>query len=207
MKKQISLYPKTSRFNNRGEYQITEKMDGSNMAFFMHQGTLYIASRKYLFTSDESNVKEFKGMRQWLDAHEEYLKEHLLDGSVIVGEWLGQGHIKGYDINENTRFRMFAKGNLEFNKSDEIIGFKNLLYKQELFIHPFDDQEIPEFIQLVPIVMIVKTQPSLEELNELYDEYCKVTDREVEGFIILAPDRAITKYVRLKNGKPQEHYK
>lgn len=47
--------------------------------------------------------------------------------------------------------------------------------------------------------------PDKNKLDELYDNYCKKTNRNVEGFVVNYENR-ITKYVRMKNGKLTEHF-
>ena len=45
----------------------------------------------------------------------------------------------------------------------------------------------------------------INEYKYIYDRYCKKVNRPVEGFV-LAYHNIITKYVRMKNGKLQEHF-
>lgn len=206
MRKEISLYPKTTRFNNRGEYIITEKMDGSNVCFYKHNGILHIASRKYVWTQDELN-SDIKGLRAWIEKYGDDLRDSLNEGSVICGEWIGQGKIKYINMTDENRYCMFAKANLELDKSGEVVGLKNILYKPELFVYPFESQELPVYINTVPTIVIRKEEPSLQYLNYLYNEYCLKAGRAVEGFIVLAPDRSISKYVRYKDGKLTDHHK
>ena len=71
--------------------------------------------------------------------------------------------------------------------------------------YPFENQEFPEYIGIVPIVQERENFPDVETLNYLYDIYCKKTQRNVEGFI-LAQNNNVNKYVRMKNGKLEAHH-
>src|SRR5699024_12342079 len=115
-----------------------------------------------------------------------------------VGEWLGMGQI-GYDLNEWKRFYMYAKANV--NEDEEMY---NIYYNDELFKYTFKSQEIPEYMDVVPLVTKLDSFPSVDMLNELYDYYTYVTVRIVEGFCVNVSSFVI-KYVRLLRGRMQEH--
>ena len=202
LKKEI--YPKTKRVSCLGDkVYITEKLDGSNLAIFKKDEKLYFAQRKNIFSIDElEEVKGivYKGLYQWIKDNSEYLQEHLLNNAALCGEWLGMGQIK-YSVDEfDKRFYMFAKANI-----DEEFNLYNLKYNHELFNYPFDDQIIPSFVGIVPEVMKLRVLPNKVHLDSLYKKYNKEVQRKVEGFVINYKDN-ISKYVRLKNGKLQEHF-
>jgi hypothetical protein len=46
---------------------------------------------------------------------------------------------------------------------------------------------------------------SIDKLNGLYDAYSQSVNRNVEGFVINIGGR-ISKYVRMKNGKLEDHF-
>lgn len=94
---------------------------------------------------------------------------------------------------------MFAKAN--YDKGE----IKNLYYDHELFKYPFENQEIPEYIGIVPVVEQRESIPYVETLDYLYELYKIKTNRNVEGFII-AQNNNVNKYVRMKNGKLQAHH-
>lgn len=193
----LTMYPKTRRYDDTAEIRITEKLDGSNISFFKKDEGLHIAQRNRVFKwTDIDKSMAYKGLIEWLDEYGKELEDSLQDNACVVGEWLGMGHIK-YD--SDIRFHMFAKANVY---DEEMV---NIYYDEELFIYPFVDQEIPEFIDVVPTVAIIKHLPRIEELDELYDWYSESVKRDVEGFIIIN-DGAITKYVRMKRGKLEDHY-
>ena len=73
-----------------------------------------------------------------------------------------------------------------------------------MFIYPFKNQEIPDFIGVVPVVKVQKTIPNKKDLDEIYAEYLEKVNRNVEGIIVNYQNN-ISKYVRMKNGKLQEH--
>lgn len=199
------IYPKTQRVICEGaKIQITEKLDGSNLVIFKLNDDLYIAQRNTIFNcneiNDENKQSLYKGLYQWIVDNMETLYNELHDGSAICGEWLGMGKIK-YDVSEfDKRFYMFAKANIT-----EGFDLYNLNYDHELFIYPFASQEIPKFIGVVPVVKEIRNIPNKEQLDKIYEEYTNKEKRNVEGFVVNYDNR-ITKYVRMKNGKLQEHF-
>lgn len=197
-----SIYPKTKRLGNLNNIVITEKLDGSNLSFFKKDGVIYIATRNNILNTKE-DVGEFKkylykGMQGWLDDNLCTLEESLAEGAVICGEWLGMGKLTYPDFNK--RFYMFAKANLE-----EDLSLKNINYTHGFFKYPFKNQEIPEFIGVVPIVDEIAFLPTIEDMDKLYGDYTSRVERCVEGFII-HNGNSIKKYVRMKNGKIEPHF-
>lgn len=198
------IYPKTKRISIDGfKIQLTEKLDGSNLAIFKKDDKLYIAQRNNIFTIDElEDVKDilYKGLYEWLKVNGEYLKQHLMNNSCICGEWLGMGVLK-YTVDEfDKRFYMFAKANV-----DDEFNLYNLMYDHNLFIYPFDNQEFPNFIGEVPIIADIKVAPDKNMLDSIYAKYCeKVKNRNVEGIVINCNNQ-VTKYVRMKSGKLVEY--
>lgn len=198
------IYPKTKRVSCTGnKVYITEKLDGSNLVFFKKDDELYIAQRKNIFKITElEEVKSilYKGLYQWLIDNKDVLFQELHNDSAICGEWLGMGQIK-YSVDEfDKRFYMFAKANI-----DDEFNLYNLIYDHNLFIYPFVNQEIPKFIGIVPEVIELLILPTKEYLDSLYETYTNRTKRNVEGFVVNYKN-IITKYVRMKNGKLQEHF-
>ena len=197
------IYPKTKRVSCVGDkLQITEKLDGSNLVFFKKNNEIYIAQRGNIFNInelEENKDKLYKGLYQWIMDNKYFLND-LHDGSAICGEWLGMGCLK-YTIDEfDKRWYMFAKANI-----DEDFNLYNLIYDHKLFIYPFENQEIPKCIGIVPEVAEINVLPNKEYLDKIYNKYCQKVGRNVEGFV-LNYKNIITKYVRMKNGKLQEHF-
>ena len=95
---------------------------------------------------------------------------------------------------------MFAKARI----TDEF-ELSNIMYNHELFIYLFNSQVIPSFIGVVPVVTEINNIPNKEQLDNIYEKYCNKVNRDVEGFVVNYNDN-ITKYVRMKNGKLQEHF-
>jgi len=198
------IYPKTKRVSCKGDkVYITEKLDGSNLVIFKKDYELYIAQRKNIFKISElEEVKGilYKGLYQWLVDNKDVLINELHDNSAICGEWLGMGCLK-YTIDEfDKRWYMFAKANI-----DDEFNLYNLNYDHSLFIYPFVSQEIPNFIGIVPEVVELNILPIKEHLDSIYEKYCNKVNRNVEGFVVNYKN-IITKYVRMKNGKLQEHF-
>nr|DAI31645.1 MAG TPA: Naegleria gruberi RNA ligase repair, adenylyltransferase, LIGASE [Caudoviricetes sp.] len=198
------IYPKTKRVSCSGDrVYLTEKLDGSNLVFFKKDDELYIAQRKNIFKITElEDVKDvlYKGLYQWLNDNKDVLIEEIHNDSAICGEWLGMGKIK-YTIDEfDKKWYMFAKANI-----DDEFNLYNLNYEHSLFVYPFVSQEIPKFIGVVPEVVELNVLPTKEHLDSIYEKYCAKVNRNVEGFVINYKN-IITKYVRMKNGKLQEHF-
>ncbi len=202
LKKEI--YPKTKRLSCLGDkIYVTEKLDGSNLCIFKKKGKLYIAQRKTILSIDEFETNRdifYKGLYSWINEYKAELQEKLHDNAVLCGEWLGMGKLK-YPVDEfDKRFYMFAKGNI-----DDDFNLYNIHYDHNLFIYPFLDQTIPFYIGIVPEVTQLIALPNKEHLDSIYSKYCDKVKRDVEGFIVNYKDN-ITKYVRMKNGKLQEHF-
>jgi hypothetical protein len=198
-----SLYPKTQRISVDGEkIEITEKLDGSNLVIFKLNDEIYFAQRNTILKYDELEDNKqilYKGLLGWANDHIDVLKEQLYEGSCLCGEWLGMGRLK-YTVDEfDKRFYMFAKARI-----DEEFKLSNLNYYHEQFIYPFNNQIIPEFIGIVPVVGSIPYLPNKDALDGLYERYCRKVNRPVEGFVI-SFHNMITKYVRMKNGKLVEY--
>ena len=166
------------------------------------QGILVIAQRNNLFTMDEAldEVNKgilYKGLRGWLEENGQDLQSILIEGSGFFGEWIGMGKIKYPDLDK--KVYMFAKANYDGKE------IKNLYYEHELFKYPFENQEFPDYIGIVPVVEERDSYPEIETLDYKYELYKVKVKRDVEGFII-AQNNNVNKYVRMKNGQLQPHH-
>lgn len=198
------IYPKTKRVSVEGDkVYITEKIDGSNLCIFKKEDKLYIAQRSNIIAIDEieeNKDKLYKGLYQWLSDNKEVLNTELLNNAVLCGEWIGMGCLK-YPVDEfDKRFYLFAKANIDDN-----MDLYNLIYEHDLFIYPFMSQTIPSFIGIVPEVAELNVIPNKAHLDSIYEKYTSTKGRNVEGFVVNYKN-IITKYVRMKNGKLQEHF-
>lgn len=200
-----TLYPKTKRIaNTKVVINITEKLDGSNLGFFNHNGRLVIAQRNNVFYWDNvDRDKLYKGLYAWLELHAEEILERLYMNSGVFGEWIGMGQIKYGNVLGN-RFHIFAKGRIEGETLEDAIVNK-INYNHDNILWAFIERNIPDYMNLVKVVKEVETIPTVEELDELYDEYVNNVDRKVEGFVIGIDEYTIKKYVRFKNGKASKH--
>ena len=197
------IYPKTKRVSCKGDkVYITEKIDGSNLCIFKKEDTIYFAQRNNIISIDEleeNKDKLYKGLYQWIIDNQEAFAD-LHNNSAICGEWIGMGKLK-YPVDEfDKRFYMFAKANI-----DEEFNLYNLIYDHELFIYPFQSQELPKCIGIVPKVVELINIPNKEQLDSIYEKYCEKVNRKVEGFVINYKN-IISKYVRMKNGELKEHF-
>ena len=197
------IYPKTKRVSCAGlNVEVTEKLDGSNLCIFKKYDVLYIAQRKTILSFDELEEHKdllYKGLYQWIKDNKDSL-DKIRNNSVVCGEWLGMGKLK-YPIEEfDKRFYMFGKANI-----DDDFTLYNIYYSHNLFQYPFEDLSIPMCIGVVPVVCLMKNVPSKSVLDDVYEEYTKVVNRKVEGFVV-NHENNITKYVRMKNGKLSEHF-
>lgn len=197
------IYPKTERVRVSSKCYITEKLDGSNLCIFKKHDELYIAQRNNIINVDEEleEVKDnlYKGLYQWIKDNKNALCT-IRNDSVICGEWIGMGQLK-YTVEEfDKRIYMFAKANI-----DDEFNLYNLKYEHELFCYPFEDKIIPNCIGIVPQPYVLEIVPIKEQLDKMYESYCDRVKRNVEGFV-LNYNNQIQKYVRMKNGKLQEHF-
>ena len=198
------IYPKTQRLKIGGDrIYVTEKLDGSNLVFFKKNDILYVAQRKSIFAIDEiEEVKGvlYKGLYQWLLDNKDVLQKELYEGSAICGEWLGMGALKYATEEFDKKWYMFAKARV-----DDDFKLSDFNYYHENFIYPFESQVIPSFIGIVPEVVELDKLPNKDYLDSVYKMYCDRVNRNVEGFVINYHN-IISKYVRMKNGKLQEHF-
>ena len=95
---------------------------------------------------------------------------------------------------------MFAKARV-----DDDFKLSDFNYYHENFMYPFESQVIPNFIGIVPEVAELNILPNKDHLDSIYQKYCEKVNRNVEGFVINYRN-IISKYVRMKNGKLQEHF-
>lgn len=201
LKKEI--YPKTKRVSCAGDkVYITEKIDGSNLVIFKKNDELYIAQRNNIFNFNElegNSNKLYKGLYQWINENKSSF-EDLHNNSAVCGEWIGMGCLK-YPVDEfDKRYYMFAKANV-----DDDFNLYNIIYEHNLFIYPFQSQEIPKCMGIVPEVSELNVIPSKEHLDSLYEKYVSKVNRNVEGFVV-SYKNIISKYVRMKNGQLREHF-
>ena len=211
-----SLYPKTSRIANLCE--ITEKIDGANIQFFVVKGELYVATRDYIIPIKDNKHMDwigrivepsYVGLTEFILKHRNWLTENIYEGSSIIGEWTRNERY--IDLIKESRFVMFAKGRVEMYSIDTSSSTKtwakltNIVYNQDLLKYVFNGAEIPYFISLVPLVETSSEYLTVEKLDELYDKYCEQVNRKVEGFVINYNGH-ITKYVRLKGKKLKPHH-
>lgn len=206
-----TLYDKTARFDpsKHCRWQITEKLDGSNLTLYKWDGALYVGQRNRIFTLEEvltSKVSIYKGLREWLEKNSEDLAEKLRDGAALCGEWIGQGTIKYPQEKVPNGFYMFAYAKIDMQ--DDGPHLRSISYRHEGFPYAFENGVLPEYISKVPLVELFMLPPVLASLDQLYDEYAYKVDRPVEGFVInmINPVSERQKYVRMKNGKPQDHW-
>ena len=197
------IYPKTKRVKCSGlSVEITEKLDGSNLCIFKKDNILYIAQRKTIVSIDEIEENKdvlYKGLYQWLKDNRDELND-IRNDSVLCGEWLGMGKLK-YTVDEfDKRFYMFAKANI-----DAEFNLYNIYYNHDLFNYPFENLEIPKCVGIVPMAYNIEYIPDKDKLDILYSRYVDKVGRNVEGFIVNFNNN-ITKYVRMKNGKLEEHF-
>ena len=185
--------------NNGYEYE------NGNVGFFDEYKDKLLYNTKSFLNGKVEILEEvkgvlYKGLYQWLLDNKDILQSELHEGSAICGEWLCMGQLK-YTIDEfDKRWYMFAKARV-----DDDFKLSDFNYYHENFIYPFESQVVPSFIGIVPEVAELNILPNKDHLDSIYQKYCEKVNRNVEGFVINYRN-IISKYVRMKNGKLQEHF-
>lgn len=204
MKKE-KKYGKTKRFGVT-QYQITEKLDGSNVCFAKSHNKLKIYSRTFSFDLDElDDVKEIidEDFYDFLVKYGSDLQESLIDEMEIYCEFLGTGMIDyEYSLGNAICDRLYIFG----KKSPKD---KCIRYDVDALWYAFINQNLPMlYLSIVPyITQICEEDLSIHDLDLIYDGYkASSCNSAVEGFIITNDKLGYCrKYVRHKNGKETEH--
>lgn len=207
-----TLYPKTQRFNDNLSYwQITEKLDGSNLTLFKHGGELWIGTRNYVFCYEDIESKNdvgYDGLYGWLKEHADDIKDFLEEDEAICGEWIGMGKIKYRDALEHKLY-VFGLGKIVVDIEKDLFKLvaidRNVYYLEDLLY----SADVCEYMGVVPCVLqfvSIGNDDCTSILDNLYEKYTFKVDRDVEGFVVtnLYTGQPF-KYVRLKNGKLTQH--
>lgn len=187
-----TIYPKTKRFSQG--YQITEKLDGSNLGIANINGLLHFFQRNLIFSINEiNNVEEsaiYKGLKDWIIENKDILSS-IRNGKVIFGEWLGMGKLDYSMLDKKYYVFSFADIDYTYNIS-------NIEYILDSLKYMFDGNEIPNIMDKVFEVWTIKNYDiDTDDLDMLYQDYVKKVNRQVEGFIIYDMyTNFIRKYVR-----------
>ena len=202
-----TLYPETPRIPEMTDNAIiTEKMDGANLTILKYNGELFIAQRNSIFNKDEvfgdGNIG-YRGLKGWAREHWEWFDKYLNDNTAHCGEWMVET-AKSYPPEVvHKKFYIFATAKVmpgmnlnDFDYYREHVGDAFGLSKEFLDLN---------WLGFVPTAGRLYKFPDKEELDELYEKYCKyVGGRKVEGFVINV-NNMIFKYVRMKSGKVVEY--
>lgn len=203
-----TLYPKTQRFNDNLPYwQITEKLDGSNLTLFKYGGELWVGTRNYVFCWNDVESKNdvgYDGLYGWLEQHADDIKNLLEENEAICGEWIGMGRIKYKDTLKH-RFYMFGYGEVFIDVEQNVFKLIKLnrnAWDLKVWVN---DANVDNYMDAVPCVTYI-SQAMQCDLDVLYASYRDKVQRDVEGFVItnLYTGQPF-KYVRLKNGKLTQH--
>ncbi len=203
------VYPKTKRISKTDfVWQITEKMDGSNLTFFKFDDDLYLATRNNVFNwtgeKPTSQYIQYKGLFGWMENYSKLLYEKLNNHEALFGEWLGMGKIKYEDY--FPQFNLFAYGYMHQNKDGKFEAryINRDLNKITDFLVEHDLNR--DFITVPFVDYTDSLSPDL--IDWYYNKYRDEKSREVEGFILTNLDSGeVRKYVRYKGGKMTEHWK
>lgn len=94
-------WPKIARLNR--DITVTEKIDGTNAAIIIGDGTIGAQSRNRLITPDDDNF----GFARWVVGNAGALTDALGPGRHF-GEWWGSGVQRGYGLTKGEkRFSLF----------------------------------------------------------------------------------------------------
>lgn len=207
-----TLYPKTQRFNdNLAYWQITEKLDGSNLTLFKHGGELWVGTRNYVFCYEDIESKNdigYDGLYGWLKEHADDIKDFLEEDEAICGEWIGMGKIKYRDALEHKLY-VFGRGKVVVDLEKDLFKLvaidRNVYYLEDWLY----STNVCEYMGVVPCVLqfeSIGNDDCTSILDDLYEKYKFKVGRDVEGFVITNPYTGQPfKYVRLKNGKLTQH--
>lgn len=219
------LYPSTKRIQTpKLQIDITEKLDGSNLGIFkISNDSLLVAQRNYCFVwspsmeiTPEDRDFAYEGLFGWLELVGQKLIDTLRLYNGFFGEYMFN-HINDsrfIDYNDRTDLTLglyiFAKASLQVLgiNSTELsdVSVRGLTYKRDLVKYVFSNNEIPtDIVDLVPLVHTFGHVPSIPDLDNLYEEYCKRINHKPEGFIVLLENNQILKYVRFKGGEFGPH--
>lgn len=202
----MTLYPKTKRIDKQS-FQITEKLDGSNIGFFNLNNELIVAQRNNVFKLSElANYRDilYKDLEKFLNKRGKDILSELHPNSGFFGEWIAKGNIK-YGNSLDKKLYIFAKANIMGSWENESIEIYNLFLERDLLIYPFKSKVIPEFIGQ-PALVATLEKVSIPILDKLYDEYVSKVNRKVEGFVIRDRNGTVNKYVRRKGKKLTPHH-
>ena len=84
-----AIYPKTKRVQEKDEFVITEKLDGSNLCIFKKEGKIYFAQRNNIFESSELNKDvAYKGLIGWVEENLSTLEEVLNERCSCRSPWM-----------------------------------------------------------------------------------------------------------------------
>ena len=210
MKVKQMLYPKTQRMTSKDMvWQVTEKLDGSNLTLFKLNGQLYFGTRNWVFNFDEdvkdSKDVDYKGLYDWLVDNKEELLAYLNDGEALFGEWLGMGNLK-YEIPE--RFNLFAVGYIGFDQETGMYDVKTIKRKvDDIRVFMEGKEALYKFIAKVPFVAYLESLDK-NKIDRVYDMYSNDVGRNVEGFVLVnLSTEDVVKYVRMKRGKLESFWK
>lgn len=207
-----TLYPKTQRFNDNLSYwQITEKLDGSNLTLFKYSGELWVGTRNYVFCYEDVESKNdvgYDGLYGWLEEHAGDIKDFLEEEEAICGEWIGMGKIKYRDALKH-KFYVFGRGKIVVDLEKDLFKIvainRNVSYLEEWL----SNTDVYEYMSAVPCVSkfeSVAKDDCTSVLDNLYKKYTFKVGRAVEGFVLtnLYTGQPF-KYVRLKRNKLESH--
>lgn len=207
-----TLYPKTQRFNDSVSYwQITEKLDGSNLTLFKYCGELWVGTRNYVFCYEDVESKNdigYDGLYGWLKEHADDIKNFLEEEDAICGEWIGMGQIKYRDALKH-KFYVFGRGKIVVDREKDLYKIvainRNVPYLEDWL----SNTDVCEYMGVVPCVSkfeSVSNKDCASVLDNLYNNYTFKVGHAVEGFVLtnLYTGQPF-KYVRLKRNKLEPH--
>lgn len=207
-----TIFPKIKRMEIKKQYQITEKLDGSNLGIAKINDILYIFQRNTVlnyYNIHENKSMLYKGLYDWLVQYKDELLKVIPNNTIIFGEWLGMGKLK-YDFEYS--LYLFAKAKIYYkvddfdNELEFYIEYLN--FNVDKLSYAFADEIIPSFVGVVSKLENDFQKINKETMDSLYNEYTNDQNRIIEGFVImdLEDESKVVKYVRCKNGKVQDHF-
>lgn len=156
----------------KGEWVITEKLDGTSFTCFKHEGEFGVCSRNLQLKENEDNT-------YWKMAKKYNLKEFCPEGYALQGEIIGPGIQKNrYGLNE---CKLFLFDMYDIEKSS-YVPFWNLITAVSSHKYKYN---LEEFLKIVPVLDdVTLNSHSIDDILEMAEGKSTLnSNTEREGLV------------------------